>query len=60
MILCVICRRPAACVGIYFRDRVNRYVKEYRAGVRLRAICKPCNSLDGNRRRWAAARRRAA
>lgn len=27
--------------------RVNRYVREFRSGVRLRALCRSCNGSDG-------------
>lgn len=32
-------------------QRVKRYWNEFLAGVRLRALCKSCNTADGNRRR---------
>lgn len=32
--------------------RAARYWREYKAGVRLRALCQPCNASDGSRRRW--------
>lgn len=42
-------------VGYQPRDlsataRLQRYAAEYRSGVRLRVLCKPCNSADGRRR----------
>lgn len=33
------------------RDRVTRYWREFASGVRLRALCKSCNSSDGQRLR---------
>lgn len=33
-------------------QRVARYWREYRAGVLMRALCGPCNALDGNYRRY--------
>jgi len=30
--------------------RIRRQWREYDAGVRMRALCKPCNSSDGTRR----------
>ena len=39
-----------------FRNRVDRFVREYRAGVRLRALCRECNGRDGAER----GRRKAA
>ena len=40
--------------------RSAKYWREHKAGVRLRALCSPCNARDGGRRRWNkhAARRR--
>ena len=32
-------------------QRVRRYWFEFLSGVRLRALCKSCNTADGNRRR---------
>lgn len=37
-------------------DRVKRYWREYLDGVRLRALCRSCNAIDGNRRRWSRER----
>lgn len=34
--------------------RLQRYFAEFRAGVRLRVLCKRCNSKDGRRRQLAA------
>ncbi len=33
-------------------NRVDRYWNEYRDGVRLRALCRSCNAVDGCRRQW--------
>jgi hypothetical protein len=38
---------------LYFRDRVKRYWTEFLEGVRLRALCRSCNAIDGNHRRWS-------
>jgi len=39
-----------------FLDRIRREWREYWRGVRLRALCKSCNSADGNRRWHGRAR----
>lgn len=41
--------------GVYRCVRVIRYWTEYLSGVRLRALCRSCNAIDGNRRRWKEA-----
>ena len=33
--------------------RVNRYVREFRSGVRLRALCRSCNASDGAKKQAA-------
>jgi hypothetical protein len=33
-----------------FRNRVDRFVREFQAGVRLRALCRECNGRDGAQR----------
>lgn len=51
--------RTWACRRLNFLDRIRRQWREFRAGVELRAACKPCNSSDGQRlrgrRRYAVA-----
>ena len=32
-------------------DRARRYWTEFLDGVRLRALCRSCNAIDGNRRK---------
>jgi hypothetical protein len=34
-------------------QRAKRYWSEFLAGVRLRALCRSCNAIDGNHRRWS-------
>jgi hypothetical protein len=36
--------------------RSARYWKEYKAGVRMRALCKVCNGTDGGSRRYGGLR----
>ena len=36
--------------SLNFLDRIRRQWREHDAGVALRALCKSCNSADGNRR----------
>jgi 5-methylcytosine-specific restriction endonuclease McrA len=40
-------------------QRVLRYWTEYLARVRLRALCRSCNAIDGNHRRWREERKAA-
>jgi len=41
---------------VNFLTRIRRQWREYWRGVRLRALCKSCNSADGNRRWHGRAR----
>lgn len=35
-------------------DRIRRMWHEHRRGIRLRALCRRCNAIDGAARRWAS------
>lgn len=34
--------------GVKFYQRIERYLDEYKRGVRLRVLCRSCNAIDGN------------
>lgn len=36
--------------SLNFLDRIRRHWRELDAGVALRALCRRCNAIDGNRR----------
>ena len=42
--------RTWACRALNFLDRIRRQWRELDAGVALRALCRRCNAIDGNRR----------